>query len=482
MKPLCLVVMDGFGIKKPSRDNAITLANPVNFNNYFTTFPSTFLEASGESVGLPKGQMGGSEVGHLTMGVGAVLNQDLTKINNSNFGKVDNINSFLKNCNALHLIGLLSDGGIHSHIEHLFKLIKAASLKKKNIYIHIITDGRDADAQSALKYIAQLEKFIKTYTNVKIASVGGRFYAMDRERIMERTEQGYNAVVNAKAIANYNTPAECVNANYAKGVFDEFIVPATINGGMEISGGDGLLFYNFRSDRTKQFCNKLLSDKPAIQLATMTNYGLDKTGVTILFTEDKAEICLGKIFADNNIKQLRISETTKYPHVTYFFNGGSDVKFASETRIEVPSKNVKTFDLAPEMSTPKVVELLTNSIAKKEYGFYMVNLSNADMVGHCAKLDKTIEAIKVVDESIKKITDAMLAIDGTVIITADHGNAEEGLTTAHTTSPVPFIILQQGLKCKLRKGGSLADVAPTILDILGINKPNQMTGKSLIIK
>lgn len=489
MKPMCLIVMDGFGITKPGKGNAITLANPTNYNYYFANYPSTTLHASGEWVGLPKGQIGGSEVGHTTMGTGTVLVQTLEKINraikNGTFATNKVLIDFLNKINDLHIIGLTSDGGVHSHIDHLYELIKVANKYKKNIYIHFVSDGRDLPPQSAMTYVNDLEKFIKPFKNIKFASVMGRFYAMDRERNHDRTLAAYNCAANALANEDYPTVESCIKANYARGIFDEFVIPATINGGKVIEGGDGLMFFNFRSDRPEQFCNKLLKDKPAVFLGTFTNYFLDKP-TDMLYAEDKAQNSLSKILSEKRLLQLKIAETTKFPHVTYFFNGGVNTKYKGEDQIEVASKPVTTFDLLPRMSTPQIVDILLKQIGKELYDFYIVNISNPDMVGHCGDLLATIDAIHVTDESIKKITDAILEKDGTVIITADHGNAEVQIDkggiphTAHTTNPVPFIIISKTIKGQLRTGGSLADVTPTILELLNIPQPKEITGKSLI--
>lgn len=498
MKRLALIILDGFGHREEEYGNAVIAANMKYYKYLRSNYPFTTLKASGLAVGLPEGQMGNSEVGHLNIGAGRVVYQIYTKINKSiedgsffdNKVLKDAIDNVKKNNSSFHIIGLLSDGGVHSHIEHFFAMIdmlKAHCVKK--VFFHINLDGRDVPPTSALEYVKNLENKIKTSGIGKIVTVMGRYYGMDRDNRWERTKLAYDAMVNRIGL-DAESSIDAVENAYKRGETDEFVKPTVIGKEGSISENDSVLFINFRPDRARQISRALaLKDfsnfetkKMNIHYITMAEY--DKTfPFPIVFPPENMNNILAKVLSDNNKKQLRIAETEKYAHVTFFFNGQIEEPFKDEDRVLVSSPKVATYDLKPEMSAYEVTEEVLKRI--RDYDIYIINYANPDMVGHTGDWDATIKALRAVDECIEKLIESFKKESVTVILTADHGNAEMmldengGKITSHTTCEVPFMIIDEN-NYKLRPG-VLADIAPTILDIIGISKPVEMTGKSLII-
>ena len=500
-KNVLLIILDGFGISDNQVGNAIKAANTPLLDKTFKDNPFTILEASGLSVGLPKNQMGNSEVGHTNIGAGRIVYQDFTYINkcinNGSFNSNSEINSVcdyvIKNNSALHLMGLLSDGGIHSHINHLFALIDLAKSKNvPKIYIHAWLDGRDTSPKSALKYINDLEKFISNDNSVQIATICGRYYAMDRDKNWNRTIKTYDSIVNT-AGEKINNIQTAVKEFYKENITDEFIPPCINKNYGGISEKDGVICFNFRPDRARQI-TKLFTEKTDLlknnllikKYACMTEYDKNLKNAFVIFKPRNISNTLSEYLSNKNINQLKIAETEKYAHVTFFFNGGIEKPYKNEDRIIVSSPKVKTYDLKPEMSAYEITEKVIENIRKEKYGLIVVNYANPDMVGHTGNIDATKLAIEKIDNCVKKIVTEMEKTGGVSIITADHGNAEKMLDenlnpfTAHTTNPVPFCII--GTKYKLTKNGALCDIAPTILEIMDIEKPSQMEGQSLILK
>lgn len=501
-KKVLLVILDGFGIRADKDFNAISNANTPNLNTYFKNYPNGLIDASGKAVGLPVGQFGNSEVGHLNIGAGRIVEQDITRIDNSiESGEFFRISEFLSalektTTHNVHIMGLLSDGGVHSHIKHLFALIKLANnhSKIKNVYLHVFLDGRDTPPESAIKYVDELNSFIKDYTKVSIATCSGRYYAMDRDKRYDRLELAYDAIVLGKSIKTSNTVLECINEEYKASHKDEFVYPHVIGNYHGFLEGDSVIFANFRSDRAIQLTDAITSDdfvgfkRQKVNLSafvTMTSYD-PKFNVLIAFKQNIIKNTLGEYIANLGLKQLRISETEKYPHVTYFFNGGAKDAFPHEDRILVNSpKEVATYDLKPEMSLPEVSEKLVAAIKANEHDFFITNFANGDMVGHTGNYDAAIKAVEALDTAVGRVVTAMQDIGGEIIIIADHGNCEEMYDyvshqqhTQHTTNLVPFIYI--GRKATIKSNGALKDVAPSMLAIFGIQQPNEMTGHNLI--
>ncbi len=500
-KNVLLIILDGFGISDNQVGDAIKAANTPFLDKTFKNNPFTVLEASGLSVGLPKNQMGNSEVGHTNIGAGRIVYQDFTYINkcinNGSFNSNSEINSVcdyvIKNNSALHLMGLLSDGGIHSHINHLFALINLAKSKNvPKIYIHAWLDGRDTNPKSAQKYINTLEKHISNNRTIQLATICGRYYAMDRDKNWDRTIKSYNCIVNAKG-NKINSTQPAIEKFYNENVTDEFISPCTIKNYKGLNEKDGVICFNFRPDRARQI-TKLFTEKTDLlknnilvkKYACMTEYDKNLKNAFVIFKPRNISNTLSEYLSNKNINQLKIAETEKYAHVTFFFNGGIEKPYKNEDRIIVSSPKVKTYDLKPEMSAYEITEKVIENIRKEKYGLIVVNYANPDMVGHTGNIDATKLAIEKIDNCVKKIVTEMEKANGVSIITADHGNAEKMLDenlnpfTAHTTNPVPFCII--GTKYKLTKNGAICDIAPTILEIMGIEKPSQMEGQSLILK
>jgi len=472
---VALIILDGWGIAPPGPGNAVLLAETPVIDRLQADYPHTQLKASGEAVGLPAGQMGNSEVGHLTIGSGRILYQDLVRVNNaiadgSFFSNPALVDAFARSRNV-HLLGLVSHGGVHSHMEHLNALLRFAP---ERTWIHAFTDGRDVSPHAAVHDLAGLPAG-------RIASVSGRYYAMDRDKRWERTRRAYESIVNATPVTA-SDPVGYVQAQYDTGITDEFIEPMHFQGRPRIEPGDSVVFFNFRPDRGRQL-SKLLLDA-GFDLTTMTRYS-DELGCPVAFEEQEVSNTLAEVLAGAGARQLHCAETEKYAHVTYFFNGGREKAWRGENRILVPSpRQVRTYDRKPEMSAPEVAERFASEIVRG-YRFGVVNFANADMVGHTGVIPAVIRACETVDTCVGRVVDVVLGAGGICVITADHGNAEQKLQpdgtpqTAHTTNPVPLIVTRQGIG--LRDGGGLSDVAPTCLRLLGIDPPGEMTGRDLLV-
>lgn len=508
--PLVLIVLDGWGIADKSAGNAIELSNKPHFNSFLNAYAHTQLLASGESVGLPKNEDGNSEVGHLNLGAGRIVYQDLPRINMSiadgsfltNQELISAVSYAKQNNSKLHLIGLFGSSGVHSSKEHLYALLNLASQQGfKNVFLHLFTDGRDSPPQEAGILITELQDNIKKAGVGKVATVSGRYYGMDRDNRWDRVKKAYDAMTAAIG-TSANSAREGIEASYANKITDEFIEPIVIqeNGKpvATVADNDAIIFFNFRPDRARELTKAFIlpdfnfftrSKKVNVYFVTMTEYekGLP---VTSVFKPEQVEMPLTKIISDHEVRQLHIAETEKYPHVTYFFNGGKEDPYPNEDRVLIPSPKVSTYDLKPEMSAFEITDALMQKLSLNLYEFVIVNFANADMVGHTGKIPETVKAVEVLDDCIGKIVSKVLMIDGTVIITADHGNAEEminpqtgGVDTEHSVNPVPFIAINKELGqnpgMQLRQG-ILADVAPTVLDLMGIEKPESIRGTNLI--
>lgn len=497
MKPLALIILDGYGWAEPSPGNAISQAKTPFFDQLWQKYPHTLIHASGEAVGLPEGQMGNSEVGHLNIGAGRVVPQTLQRINQAiTDGELERrIKSLgiFNNLDKLHLIGLVSDGGVHSSFDHLVATIKLAKkLGVKQVFVHAITDGRDTAPQSGIDFIQALDLAMIEIGLGQIATVSGRYYAMDRDKRWERTDQAYQAMVLGQGL-KAESGEEALAQSYAQNITDEFLKPHVINPQGYIQAGDSVLCINFRPDRMIQLAKSLAdlvpnelpsAKKLGLNLTTMTSYQANLP-VQVLFPPEDVEQTLGSILAEQQISQHRIAETEKYAHVTYFFDGGKELDLPLAKRTLIPSPKVATYDLQPEMSAVEVTQAILDDLATKTSQMLIVNYANPDMVGHTGNIPATIEAIEAIDQQLAKIIPAILERDGTAIITADHGNAEKLLDeknqpyTAHTSNPVPLIITKEGLD--LIKDGKLANIAPTILELLEIEQPKLMSERSLIL-
>lgn len=504
-----LIILDGFAIRDEVEGNAVKQANTPNFDRYWNKYPHNQLKASGNAVGLPEGQMGNSEVGHLNIGAGRIVYQSLTRVNLSiEKGEFFENEVFLKSMRkakeknkALHLFGLLSDGGVHSHINHLFALLKLAKDEGlEEVYVHAFLDGRDVGPQTAKNYISQTEDKMKELGIGKIATVSGRYYSMDRDRRWDRVKKAYDAIVYGEG-PSYSSPEEVAEDSYENGIFDEFVIPSVItdeNGKPvgQVEDGDSIIFYNFRPDRAIQisrtFANEDFDDfdrgsnRPKdLDFVMLTDFSETVNGY-VAYEPLALDNTVGEVLSKNDMKQLRIAETEKYPHVTFFMSGGREKEYPGEKRILIDSPKVATYDLKPEMSAYEVTEALIEELDKGELNAVILNFANPDMVGHSGKLKPTIEAIEVVDECLGKVVDKIIELGGEAIITADHGNSDEVMTldgepmTAHTTNPVPVIVTKEGVT--LRDGGILADLSPTLLDLLNVEKPEEMTGTTIIEK
>ncbi len=501
-KPVVLCIMDGFGIRDVAKGNAIKSANTPNLTKLFSENPFTTIGASCLDVGLPDGQMGNSEVGHTNIGAGRVVYQMLVKISKSitdgDFFNIDVLKGAVENCkkngSALHLIGLLSDGGVHSHIDHLYGLLELAKMNDlKKVYVHCLMDGRDVSTTSGVGFIKDLQAKMAELGVGEIASVMGRYYAMDRDFAWDRVEKAYAAMVYGEGIEN-SDPVKAMEESYSKDVTDEFIVPTVINKNGMIKSGDSVVSFNFRPDRARQFTRTFVDEAFdgftrkngffPLYYVCMTQYDETMPNVQVAFPPEELKMTLGEYLSANNMTQLRIAETQKYAHVTFFFNGGEEKTFEGEDRILIQSPDVPTFDLQPEMSAYPVCDAVCEQILSGKYDAVILNFANCDMVGHTGIFDAAVKAVEAVDECVGKVVDATTKMGGAVIITADHGNADfmfddEGNPfTPHTTNPVPFCVV--GYDCKLREGGRLADIAPSMLKILGLPKPSEMNGESLI--
>ena len=474
---VALVILDGWGCAPPGPGNAVDLASTPVFDGLLQTFPHTTLDASGPAAGLPPGQMGNSEVGHLTIGAGRRLHQDLMRVNaaieDGSFFESPVLRAAFERGNRVHLLGLVSHGGVHSHIDHVQALLRFAPEKT---WIHAFTDGRDVSPTSAVRDLAELPL-------ERIATVVGRYSAMDRDNRVERTQKAFDAIVDGKGAS---TPAdhllEAIEASYAAGVTDEFLEPLCVEGAPRLEPGDTAIFFNFRPDRGRQL-TKLLLDH-GFDVTTMTSYS-SELDVPVVFGERDVPNTLAEVLADHDVRQLHVAETEKYAHVTYFFNGGREEAWPDETRLLVPSpRDVASYDLKPEMSAAGVAGRVVGEIGNG-YGFCVVNFANPDMVGHTGVIPAVVAAVEAADAALGEVIDRVTELGGVALVTADHGNAEKMFEddgssphTAHTTNPVPLILTQHGVT--LREGGELADLAPTALRLLGIEPPLEMTGKDLV--
>ncbi len=502
-KPLTLIIMDGFGINPDSYGNAIKAAKTPNLTRLFGENPTTKIGASGMDVGLPDGQMGNSEVGHTNMGAGRIVYQELTRITKAfadgdaaqNEALVSAMDAAKKPGASLHLIGLLSDGGVHSHIGHLFGLLDMAKNSGvQNVYVHAFMDGRDVPPTSGKDFVAELQDKLTALGVGRIATVAGRYYAMDRDNRWERVEKAYAAMVYGEGVQNAD-PVAAVEASYAADVTDEFIVPVVCAGtDGTIKENDAVVFFNFRPDRAREITRTLVDPDFAgfdrkngffpLTYVCMTQYDATMPNVQVAFKPQVLTNTLGEYLSNNGLTQLRIAETEKYAHVTFFFNGGVEKEYPGEDRALIHSPKVATYDLQPEMSAYQVCDEVVSRIKSGKYDVIILNYANCDMVGHTGVFEAAVKAVEAVDECVGRTVEATLAMGGTAFITADHGNADKMLEpdgspfTAHTTNPVPFCVV--GTPCKLRTGGCLADIAPTMLQVLGLPQPAEMTGKSLM--
>lgn len=500
-KPLLLMILDGFGIAE-KKGNAIAAANTPNIDKIFSQNPITSIGASGLNVGLPEGQMGNSEVGHTNIGAGRVVYQELTRITksieDSSFFENPEFNKALENVkkhnSSLHLIGLLSNGGVHSHNSHLYALIDLAKRKGiKNVYIHAFLDGRDVAPISGKNFIVECENKIKEIGIGKIATVMGRYYAMDRDNRWERVQKAYDAMVFGEG-KHCDSPSGAVQASYDEGITDEFVVPVVCCDNSNIKSNDSVIFFNFRPDRAREITRTLVDPNFdgferkkgmfPLTFVCMTQYDATMPNVLVAFKPQSLANTFGEYISNKGLTQLRIAETEKYAHVTFFFNGGIEKSYENEDRILVPSPKVATYDMQPEMSAYIVTDKILDSIKSGKYDVIILNYANCDMVGHTGVFEAAVKAVEAVDTCVGKVTEAIAAMGGVTIITADHGNADKMIDennkpfTAHTTNPVPFCVI--GYDCELKSGGKLADIAPTMLNILDLPIPEEMDGISLI--
>ena len=495
--------MDGFGLRAEADGNAVAAASTPRLDRLFAEYAHTELEASGLAVGLPEGQMGNSEVGHTNIGGGRVVFQDLPRISNAiadgsffqNQAYLDAMQSCREKGTALHLMGLLSDGGVHSHLSHLFALLQLAKDQGlEKVYIHAFLDGRDVSPTSGADYVAQTVEKCRELGVGKIATVMGRYYAMDRDKRWDRVEQAYDAMVYGESAAYNPVPVAAVRNSYDRDVTDEFVEPVVCDQDGTISDNDSVIFFNFRPDRAREITRTLVDPEFngftrqyfPVHFVCNTEYDASMPNVQVAFPRVCVENGLGEYLSKMGLTQLRIAETEKYAHVTFFFNGGSETQFPGEDRVLVPSPKVATYDLQPEMSAEEVARQCVERIESGAYDVIILNFANCDMVGHTGVFNAAVKAVETVDECVGRVIDATLKMGGIAMVTADHGNAEQmkqadgSPMTAHTTNPVPFILVGAG--SELRTGGKLADIAPTILDVLGLNQPEEMTGKTLIVK
>ena len=497
------MILDGFGIA-PEKGNAIKAANKPNIDRLFSNNPITQIGASGLDVGLPDGQMGNSEVGHTNIGAGRIVYQELTRITKTiqedklkdNEAIVKAMDNALEKGTSLHLMGLMSPGGVHSHMEHLYGILQLAKDKGlEKVYVHAFLDGRDVPPASAKEYIQECVDKMAEIGVGKIATISGRYYAMDRDNRWERVVKAYSAMVYGEGV-KATDPVAAVQESYDKEVTDEFVVPVVVEGGDTIKENDSIIFFNFRPDRAREITRTFVDPDFEgferkngffpVSFVCMTQYDATMPNVDVAFKPQSLKNTLGEYISDKGLTQLRIAETEKYAHVTFFFNGGVEKQYEGEDRILVKSPAVATYDMQPEMSAYEVTDKLVEAIKSGKYDMIILNFANCDMVGHTGIFDAAVKAVEAVDECVGKVTDAIAEMGGVALITADHGNADKMVEddgkpfTAHTTNPVPFCVI--GYDCKLREGGVLADIAPTMLEILGLPHPEEMTGKSLIAK
>lgn len=507
-KPVMLLILDGWGYReKTTPDNAIKNGDTPNWDSLLENYPNCFIETSGNDVGLPEGQMGNSEVGHMNLGAGRIVMQDLPRIDlafkNGDVEKnpviIELVNTLKSNGKACHVLGLMSPGGVHSQIRHIVGLCKILDDNNIKTYVHAILDGRDTPPSSGKEYVVGFETEIKDMKNVKIATISGRFYEMDRDKRWDRVEKAYNTVALAEG-ERFKNAAEAIESSYKAGVTDEFLVPCTIGDYNGIEDGDAIAMANYRSDRAREITYALADSeftcferKKTLKLSLavgMTEYSVDHNRfMSVVFPPQTLTSIYGEIISKNNMTQLRIAETEKYAHVTFFFNGGEEKEFEGEERILIPSPKVATYDLKPEMSLYEVTDNLINAIKSKKFDTIICNFANGDMVGHTGIMEAALKAVKVVDDCLGKVCEAIKEVGGEMIVTADHGNIEKLVDektgepyTAHTVGKVQAVLFNNQSGIKYLNDGCLADIAPTMLELLGIEQPAEMSGKSLISK
>ena len=503
-----LMILDGFGNNTNPSGNAVQIAKTPNIDELMKTNPTTQIYTSGLNVGLPDGQMGNSEVGHTNIGAGRIVYQELTRITKTiedgDFFSIPELCMAIENCkknnSKLHIMGLLSDGGVHSHIRHMYAILELAKRKGfEDVYVHCFLDGRDTPPASAENYILKLEEKMQEKEVGKIATISGRFYAMDRDKRWQRIQKAYDAMVKGEGV-KATSAVMAIESSYQKEVFDEFVEPTVICNSdkpiAKIEDNDSIIFFNFRPDRareiTRTLVDKNFNEFETVKLKNLyfvcfTQYDETMPNVKVAFKPTELKNTFGEYISNCGLTQLRIAETEKYAHVTFFFNGGNEKQYEGEDRILVPSPKVETYDLKPEMSAYEVTENVLEAIKSQKYNSIILNYANPDMVGHTGNLEAAVKAIETIDECVGKVVEAIKNVDGVLLITADHGNAEQMIDyktgephTAHTTNPVPLILI--GIENVKLKEGKLADLAPTMLDIMGLKKPEEMTGESLLEK
>ncbi|HXM95493.1 MAG TPA: 2,3-bisphosphoglycerate-independent phosphoglycerate mutase [Candidatus Dormibacteraeota bacterium] len=512
-KPIVLTVLDGWGYRAETQGNAVALARKPAYDQLLSIFPNTLIQTSGPFVGLPEGQMGNSEVGHMNIGAGRIVHMDITRIDlliaNKKLQTISLFQQAMERgrTRQLHFLGLLSDGGVHSHIQHLFALLEMAKQQKvEKVFVHCFLDGRDTPPHSGRGFVRQLQQKMRELAIGEIATLVGRYYAMDRDNRWERVELAYRAMVHGEAEKRTDDPDAALQKSYEQGVTDEFVKPIVVTKGSDgsarpvglIRDDDAVIFFNFRADRARQMTYALAApefDKfvdprrpKNLFFVAMTQYDKNWPWLKYVISSEKLEHILAQVFAELDYKNLRCAETEKYAHVTYFFNGGEEKPFAGEERILVPSPKVATYDLKPEMSAQGITDTVIKAIEQGEFDAIIMNYANADMVGHSGKLEATIKAVEAVDAGLARIYQTLKPRGGAWIITADHGNAETmidpatgGAHTYHTTNPVPLVLVTEDDRVQLRPGGALRDIAPTMLGVLGQSQPADMTGKDLRI-
>lgn len=505
--PLALIIMDGYGARATDAGNAIHSAKTPNMDKFLAECPNTIIGASGMDVGLPNGQMGNSEVGHTNIGAGRIVYQELTRITKSiedgDFFENEAFQHAVDQClwfgSTLHIFGLMSDGGVHSHIDHICALLELA--KKKGltkVCVHCFMDGRDTAPTSGIEYVQKVVDKISELGVGCISTIDGRYYAMDRDKRWDRLERAYDAIVRGKAPVNPD-PIAAIQASYDAGVTDEFIEPVIITEGANVQKDDAVIFANFRPDRAREITRAIVdpdfdgfareNGNLAVKYVCMTQYDATMPNVEVAFKPQSLTNTFGEYIAEKGLTQLRIAETEKYAHVTFFFNGGVEKEYKNEDRALIKSPSVATYDLKPDMSANEVTDEVLKRIESDKYDVIILNFANCDMVGHTGVFDAAVTAVETVDTCVGKVVDALLAKGGAALITADHGNADQMLEddgvspfTAHSTNPVPLVLVGKNDVKALAEGGVLADLAPTMLDLLGLEQPAEMTGKSLIVK
>ncbi len=507
-KPTVLMILDGYGLNDRTDGNAVAQANTPVMDELMKTCPFVTGRASGMAVGLPEGQMGNSEVGHTNMGAGRIVYQMLVKISRAiedgTFLQNPALVAAMENCkekgSALHLMGLLSPGGVHSHTEHLYGLLKMAKMNGlEKVYVHAYLDGRDVPPSSAAGYMKEAVAKMKEIGVGSVATISGRFYAMDRDNAWDREEKAYNALVFGEGVTGESDPVKAIELSYENGVTDEFMLPTVTDPNGMIHENDSIIFFNFRPDRARQLTRAFVDPDFGgfvrrngyfpVHFVCMAQYDAEMPNVSVAYPPEALTMTFGEYLSVHGLKQLRLAETQKYAHVTFFFNGGEEKQFEGEDRILVDSPRVETFDMKPEMSAYEVCDNLINAIRSGKYDVIIINFANPDMVGHTGIMEAAIKAVEAVDKCVGKTVEAIREVNGQMFICADHGNAEQlidyetgGSFTAHTTNPVPFILVNYDEDYTLRDGGCLADIIPTLIEMMGMEQPAEMTGKSLLIK